>query len=88
MIASEQAFCIIGYDIDEKPQELINTSVSDREIIKYIGFIDDEKPQYVLLITKHKLKSKVIVRMLKIKKENERSFAAVMEDIEVQRQME
>lgn len=36
-------------------------------------------------MTKHKHRSKMIVRMLKIKKENERSFAAVMEDIEVQR---
>lgn len=82
LIASDTAFCIIGYDIDEKPQELINTSVSDNETIQHIGFIDDEKPQFVLLVTKHMIKPKIIVRMLKIRKENDRSFSAVMMDIE------
>ncbi|CDW71649.1 UNKNOWN [Stylonychia lemnae] len=88
LIASTSGFCIVGYDIDEKPQVLINTSVSENEQIEYIGFIDDEKPQNVLLITKHLIRNKMIIRMLKIKKENERSFAAVMEDIELQRQMQ
>ena len=44
LIASTSGFCIVGYDIDEKPQALINTSVSDNETIEYIGFIDDERP--------------------------------------------
>lgn len=44
LIASETGFCILSYDIDEKPLVLIDTSVSDNEVIKYIGFIDDEKP--------------------------------------------
>ena len=82
LIASESAFCIIAYDIDENPTELINTSVSENEVIKHIGFIDDERPQFVLLVTKSKSKPKMIIRLLNIKKEKERSFSAVMNDIE------
>ena len=44
IIASISAFCIIGYDLDEKPKELINTRVNDNEFIRHIGFIDDERP--------------------------------------------
>lgn len=62
--------------------------MAENEIIKYIGFIDDEKPQYVLLMTKHKLKSKMIVRLLKIKKELDRSHEAYLEDQIVREQME
>jgi len=85
LIASENAFCIIGYDFSEKPVELINTSVSDNEVIKHIGFIDDEKPQFVLLMTHHKQKQKIIVRLLKIKKEN--GIHSVMQDIQLQKQI-
>lgn len=62
--------------------------MAENEIIKFIGFIDDEKPQYVLLMTKHKLKSKMIVRLLKIKKENDKSHEAYLEDQIVREQME
>lgn len=44
LIASETEFCIIGYDLDEKPEELIRTKVSKKEYIQYIGFLDDERP--------------------------------------------
>lgn len=36
----------------------------------------------MLMVTCHISKAKTIVRMLKIKKENERSFAAVLSDLE------
>jgi hypothetical protein len=71
LVGTESKFCIYSYDIDEQPQELINTSVSKNELIQFIGFIDDERPQFVLLITKHKLKEKSFVRLLKIKKETD-----------------
>ena len=41
-----------------------------------------------MLITSHSRKTKIIIRLLKIKKENERSFAAVMEDINIEKQLE
>ena len=44
LMASEKEFCIIGYDIDNKPEELIRTSVSKKEKILFIGFLDDERP--------------------------------------------
>ena len=88
LIASERTFCIFGYDVDEKPEELVKTSVSKKEIIKYIGFLDDERPQYVLLISSHWFKTKIIVRLLKIKKENDRSFTAIMKEIAHHKQIE
>ena len=82
LIASDSAFCIIGYDIDENPQELINTQVSEEEEIKHVSFIDDERPQFVILITKNKRKPQMINRLLKIKKENDRDVISVMNEME------
>ncbi len=55
--------------------------MNPNEEIKYIGFIDDERPQFVLLITSRKDKPKMIVRMLKIKKENDVTYEAIMQSM-------
>lgn len=61
---------------------MVNTAVGDNELIKHIGFLDDEKPQFVLLLTKHKVKPKMFVRLLRIKKEDNKCFNSLMNDIE------
>jgi hypothetical protein len=43
-MASEKEFSIIGYGLDDNPEELIRTKVHDKETIQYISFLDDDKP--------------------------------------------
>jgi len=51
LVASDKGFAIIGYDIDEEPVELVNTQVERNEVIKSIGFVDDQRPTYLFLST-------------------------------------
>ena len=44
LMASDKTFCIVGYDTDDQYEELIKTGVSDKETIKYSGFLEDERP--------------------------------------------
>lgn len=50
--------------------------------------MDDDKPQYILMVTQHKQKPKVYVRLLKIKKEDNKSFAEMMKNIESKKSIE
>lgn len=50
--------------------------------------MDDDKPQYILMATQHKSKPKVYIRLLKIKKEDNKSFADIMKNIESKKQIE
>mmetsp|Transcript_22003 Transcript_22003/g.16360 ORF Transcript_22003/g.16360 Transcript_22003/m.16360 type:complete len:110 (-) Transcript_22003:41-370(-) len=88
LIATDSEFCIIGYDVDEKPEELVRTKVSEKEVIQYVGFLDDERPQFILMVTTHKLKVKTIVRLLKIKKEADRPAHEIINDLQSQRKIE
>lgn len=67
IVASNKSIAIIGYDLEEKPHELLNMDIDDHEEIQLVTFIDDENPTYILLITYDFMIKSSVVRILTIK---------------------
>lgn len=51
LVASQYTFKIFGFDLNEKPQELLYATVPENEEIKMISFADDCVPCIIILVT-------------------------------------
>jgi len=49
--SSRKEFAVLGYDAEEKVYELLRSFVPPGESIRYIGFLEDQLPNFLLLIT-------------------------------------
>ena len=82
LVASQTAFAIIGYDMNDEPHELMNMQVDEEEEIVHISFVEDESPQSVLMMTYDYNRECTVSRILNIKQENVHKFEVFKKDFE------
>ena len=68
LFSSKQEFVIIGYDYEKRVYELLRSSVSLEEEIKFISFLEDHNPSFVFVITYNSREIKSYIKILKLKK--------------------
>ena len=68
VFSSKRDFVVLGYDYDKKVYELLRSYVNADEEIRFLSFIEDHVPSFILQITFNKKESTTNFKILKLKR--------------------
>ena len=73
IVGNKQSYSIIGYDHRKHVYELLRHTVQDpaNQEIRYIDFLEDSQPQYLLILTSNKETKKTSLQIMQIKKDQQ-----------------
>ena len=73
IVGNKKAYSIVGYDHRKHVYELLRQEVADKENeeIRYIDFLEDSQPQYVLILTSNKQTRKTSLQIMQVKKDQQ-----------------
>ena len=71
IVASSSQYSVVGYDHRKHVFELLRSGISDEqnEEIRFIDFLEDSQPQYLLILTANKGTKKTSLQIMHIKKD-------------------
>jgi WD40 repeat protein len=68
VFSSKRDFVVVGYDYEKKVYELLRSFVNPEEEIRFISFIEDHVPSFLLVITYNNRDLLTNFKILKLKK--------------------
>lgn len=73
IVANRHYYSVIGYDHRKHVFELLRGEVADKtnEEIRFIDFLEDSQPQYLLILTACKATKKTSLQIMHIKKDSQ-----------------
>ena len=71
MVGTKTSYSVLGYDHRKHVFELARHEVKDKvnEEFRYVDFLEDSQPQYLLILTANKLTRKTSLQIMQLKKE-------------------
>ena len=73
IVASKKQYSVVGYDHRKHVYELLRSEVENEqnEEIRFIDFLEDSQPQYLLILTANKQTRKTSLQIMHIKKDEQ-----------------
>jgi len=79
-IASRRDFVVVGYDAHERVYELIRSFVSVDEELRFVSFLEDHVPSFLLLIAYNSRTQSSVFRIMKLRKNHDYEEAHHLEE--------